>query len=135
MALRARNKATAEFNMSSLADIIFLLLIFFLLTSKMTTPTAVKVDRPTSKIKSAAKPAARISVDKDLRYYVDDKPVGFQQIAPILEEKLAGLEKRTVILDMDKSITIDKLVEMYDLAADLEMELVLSANPKKKEQK
>ena len=135
MALRSRNKVSADFNMSSLADIIFLLLIFFLLTSRIVTPTAVKVDRPTSKIKSNQKPVARISVDKGLQYYVDDNRVAFDQLEAVLEEKLAEKENKTVLLDMDKSISIEKLVEMYDLAADLEMTLVLSADPKKKKRR
>lgn len=135
MALRSRNKVSAEFNMSSLADIIFLLLIFFLLTSRIVTPTGVKVDRPTSKIRTNQKPAARISVDKNLQYYVDDKVVSFDQIEIVLEDKLAKKENKTVLLDMDKTIAIEKLVEMYDLAADLEVTLVLSADPKKKKRR
>lgn len=117
--------------MSSLADIIFLLLIFFLITSRIVTPHAMSVKRPQSSMKESVTPVARITVDDQLQYYVNGEQVGFSGIRPALRNEIAGEEKPRVILDMDRSLSIEKLVELYDLANDLKFELVLATDPKK----
>ena len=132
MALRTRNKISTTFNLASLADITFLLLIFFLLTSRIVSPSAIKVKRPTTSQQTSVVPAARITVDERLKYYVDNKPVSFGSLERILAQKLNTAKDRVLILDMDKSISIEKLVELFDIASDLEAELVLAADPKKK---
>jgi len=125
-----RNKVDPSFNLSSLADIIFLLLIFFLITSRLVTPSAVPVKRPKTTMKTSVTPSARITVTDQLRYYVDNQPVSFGSLPSVLRQKIAGEEDPVVILDMDKSLSIEKLVELYDLANDLQVQLVLSADPK-----
>ncbi len=130
MSLKMRNKVDPSFNLSSLADIIFLLLIFFLITSRLVTPSAVPVKRPKTTMKTSVTPSARITVTDQLRYYVDNQPVSFGSLPSVLRQKIAGEEDPVVILDMDKSLSIEKLVELYDLANDLQVQLVLSADPK-----
>lgn len=132
MSLKQRNKVEATFNMSSLADIIFLLLIFFLITSRIVTPNALPVKRPTSSQKTSVTPAARITVDENMQYYVDGEAVGFNGLAPAIRTKIAAKDRPVVILDMDRSLSIQSLVELYDLASELQVELVLSTDPKKK---
>lgn len=132
MGLKTRNKVDPAFSMSSLADIIFLLLIFFLITSKMVTPNALPVKRPTSSQTTSVTPSARITVNDQLQYFVDGKEVMFPELGAAVERAIAGKEKPVVVLDMDKSNSIDKLVELYDLASELQFELVLSTDPKKR---
>ena len=117
--------------MSSLADIIFLLLIFFLITSRFVTPNALPVKRPTSTAKTSVTPSAHLSVTADLQYAVDKQMVTFDQLRSVLAQRIAGVEKPVVILNMDKSVSIEKLVELYDMASDMKFELVLSTDPKK----
>lgn len=132
MSLKQRNKVEATFNMSSLADIIFLLLIFFLITSRIVTPNALPVKRPTSTQRTSVTPVARITVDENQQYYVDGEPVSFGALATTLQAKIASEEQPVVILDMDRTLPVQSLVEMYDLASELQVELVLSTDPKKK---
>jgi len=131
MSMKMRNKVDPNFNMSSLADIIFLLLIFFLITSKMVTPSAVPIKRPKTSMKTSVTPVAHITVTDQLRYYVDNQAVTFGTLEGVLRNKIAGEDDPVVILDMDKSLSIERLVELYDLANNLQVQLVLSADPKK----
>lgn len=131
MSLKSRNKVEATFNLSSLADIIFLLLIFFLITSRIVTPNALPVKRPTSSQKTSVTPSARLTVNDRMEYFVDGEQVSFNGLAAVLQAKVAGAEKPVVILDMDRSLSIQSLVELFDLASDLKVELVLSTDPKK----
>lgn len=131
MSLKTRNKVDPAFNMSSLADIIFLLLIFFLLTSQLVSPSAIKVKRPSSRQTTTVKPVARVSVTAALEYYVDNEPVQLGNLASVLRTKIGNEPDPVVILDMDKQVTIERLVELSDIADDLNLQLVLSADPKK----
>jgi biopolymer transport protein ExbD len=131
MSLKTRNKREATFNLSSLADIIFLLLIFFLITSRMVTPHALPVKRPTSDQRTNVTPSARITINDRSEYFVDGQMVGFAGLAGAIQQKIRGVDKPVVILDMDRNLSVQTLVEMYDLASQLKVELVLSTDPKK----
>lgn len=131
MSLKTRNKVEATFNMSSLADIIFLLLIFFLITSRIVSPNALPVKRPTSNQRTSVTPAARISVNDQMQYFVDGEQVSYSGLAGAIRTKIQGKEEPVVILDMDKSLSVQTLVDLYDLASELKIELVLSTDPKK----
>lgn len=73
MSLKSRNKVSAEFNMSSMTDIVFLLLIFFMLTSNFVTPSALNVNLPTSKVSQIQMEKVNVSISEDLRYSINDK--------------------------------------------------------------
>ena len=131
MNLRGRNKVEATFNMSSLADIIFLLLIFFLITSRIVTPYATPVKRPASDQRKSATPVATITVNDKGQYFVDGDQVPFGGIKGKLSQKLKGEERPVVLLNMDKTLSVQKLVDMYDLASDLKFELLLATEREK----
>ena len=89
MALKRRNKADASFSMSSMTDIIFLLLIFFILTSTVVHPNAIKLMLPQSSEQTSAKPLTRVTIDKELNYYVafgseTERQVPFDEIETFL---------------------------------------------------
>ena len=75
MALRSRNKVSANFNMSSMTDIVFLLLIFFMLTSTLVSPNALKLLLPSSKAKTLEKQTISISITKDIDFYINEQKV------------------------------------------------------------
>ena len=75
MALRSRNKVSANFNMSSMTDIVFLLLIFFMLTSTLVSPNALKLLLPSSKAKTLEKQTISISITKDIQFYINENQV------------------------------------------------------------
>ena len=88
MALKRRTKIETTFSMSSMTDVIFLLLIFFMVTSTVVFPNAIKVLLPQSKKQTSASPMTRVTIDKDLNYYVAfgrerEKMVSFEEITPL----------------------------------------------------
>ena len=112
MALKRRNKVNAAFSMSSMTDIVFLLLIFFMVTSTLIAPNALKLLLPESNNQTAAKPITAISITKDLKYYINDngaqKRVAFQEIEPYLKNKYGnGNNDVFISLHMEKTIPVD----------------------------
>jgi biopolymer transport protein ExbD len=93
MALKRKTKTNPNFSMVSMADIIFLLLIFFMITSTVVVPNAIKVNLPQAQKQTAAKPLIRVSIDRNLNYYVGvgnqrDRRVTFDEIVPFLKERI-----------------------------------------------
>lgn len=126
MALRSRNKVSPNFNMSSMTDIVFLLLIFFMLTSTLVSPNALKLLLPSSSSKTLAPQTVSISITKDLKYYVDEKQVEFQFIEPILKKKMAGSADNSIILHVDKQIPVEEAVKIMDIASRNKFRMVLA---------
>ncbi len=128
MNLRSKSRISADFNMSSMTDVVFLLLIFFMLTSSFVTPTAVPVSLPTS---STAPPLViqRISVTitKDLQYYLNDRPTTMEQMRPELAGLLQGAEEGVVVLNIDKSVPVEHLVKVAGIANDLKAKVSIAA--------
>ncbi|CAN5901123.1 biopolymer transporter ExbD [soil metagenome] len=128
MNLRSKSRISADFNMSSMTDVVFLLLIFFMLTSSFVTPTAVPVSLPTS---STAPPIViqRISVTitKDLQYFLNEKPTTMEQMRPELAGLLQGVEEGVVVLNIDKTVPVEHLVKVAGIANDLKAKVSIAA--------
>lgn len=129
MAIRSRNKVSANFNMSSMTDIVFLLLIFFMLTSTLVSPNALKLLLPSSSSKTLTKQTVSLSITKELDYYIDEQQVQFDFIEPLLLQKLAGDVDGSVILHVDKTIAVEEAVKVMDIANRNKFKLVLATNP------
>ena len=129
MALKPSNKRHANFSMSSLTDIIFLLLIFFMLTSTFVTPNALNLTLPSSNSKSTAKPKVSVSITKSMEYYVNTERVSFDNLEQKLGELLKDEEDPTVFLNAEKSVPIEKVVEIMNIANKMKIKMVLSTNP------
>ncbi len=129
MAIRSRNKVSANFNMSSMTDIVFLLLIFFMLTSTLVSPNALKLLLPSSSSKTLTKQTVSLSITKELDYYIDEQQVQFEFIEPLLLQKLAGDIDGSVILHVDKTIAVEEAVKVMDIANRNKFKLVLATNP------
>ena len=97
MALRSRNKVTPNFNMSSMTDIVFLLLIFFMLTSTLVSPNALKLLLPSSKAKTLEKQTISISITKDIQFYINETPVSETTIEKELELIINNRQEPAVI--------------------------------------
>lgn len=128
MNLRSKSRISADFNMSSMTDVVFLLLIFFMLTSSFVTPTAVPVSLPTS---STAPPIViqRISVTitEDLQYFINEKPTTIDQMRPELAGLLQGVDEGVVVLNIDKSVPVEHLVKVAGIANDLKAKVSIAA--------
>ncbi|MDR2085429.1 MAG: biopolymer transporter ExbD [Bacteroidales bacterium] len=115
MAIRTRNKIRLDFNMASMADLVFLLLIFFMLTSTLVSPNAVKLLLPTSNSKTMAKPATvTVYIDDKYNYYFEDKLISIDQLETGLKERLYGETDASIVLRADKSVELQYVVSVID---------------------
>lgn len=129
MNLRGRNKVSAEFSMSSMTDIVFLLLVFFLLTSPAITPDALDLILPKAKGKTSNVQKASVSITKDGAYYVDKERVSEYNIESELKKALAGQEEPTVILRAEEGVPIEDAVFVMDIANKNNFKVVLAVRP------
>ncbi len=130
MALKRRNKVNAAFSMSSMTDIVFLLLIFFMVTSTLVAPNALKLLLPQSNNQTAAKAQTTISITKDKRYYINDKGnikrVSFREIEPALVKQFGNQKDVFISLHADKSVPIDEVVKIMNIARRNEYKMILA---------
>lgn len=129
MAIKSRNKVSPNFNMSSMTDIVFLLLIFFMLTSTLVSPNALKLLLPSSSSKTLAPQTVSVSITKELQYYVDDKQVEVDFLETILLEKMHGNPENSIILHVDKSVAVEHAVKVMDIASKNKFKMVLATKP------
>ena len=129
--IKRKTKTIDMFSMSSMTDIIFLLLIFFMITSTMVTPNASKVLLPQGKQQTSAKPLARIIIDKDLNYYSafgndDEMPILPEDIAAFLLDCAAKQPEMYVALYADESIPYREIVKVLNIANENQFKMVLA---------
>jgi len=129
MKLRGRNKVSAEFSMSSMTDIVFLLLIFFMLTSPAITPEALDLILPKAKGKTTTVQNISVSITKDLQVYINDERVSSSSLEQKLKEKLVGVEEPTIILRAEEGVPIEKAVSVMDIANRNKYKIVLAVKP------
>ncbi|HQH40800.1 MAG TPA: biopolymer transporter ExbD, partial [Bacteroidales bacterium] len=84
MSIKSRSKRSIEFSMASMSDMVFLLLIFFLISSTMISPNALKLLLPQSNSQVQAKPVTTVSITRDLQFYYETTRVDFEQLEPLL---------------------------------------------------
>lgn len=130
MALGGRNKITAEFNMSSLTDIIFLLLIFFMLTSSM---VQINMPLPQSDSKTVAPSDLSVMLKKDETVSFNGKATSFDELEKVIATNLRYSEnKENAVLSIisESGVTYDKLHEVMKIAASLKIKAILATQPK-----
>lgn len=129
--IKRKTKTIDMFSMSSMTDIIFLLLIFFMITSTMVTPNAIKVLLPQGSQQTSAKPLARIIIDKDLNYYSafgndDEMPISPDNIAAFLLDCAAKQPEMYVALYADENIPYREIVKVLNIANENNFKMVLA---------
>lgn len=129
MNLNSKYKIDAGFSMASMTDLIFLLLVFFMLTSSFVTPSGLPVNLPSSKASTIEVQKVSVTVTSDLQYYVNDKRVSQASLEGELKSRLAG-SKGSVILHIDKSVPSEHLVYVAGIATSLEAKVVVATKPK-----
>ena len=138
MALKRRTKIKPEFSMASMTDIIFLLLIFFMITSTMVSPNAIKVLLPQGSQQTSAKPLTRVIIDKDLNCYTafgnqDEMPVTWEELPAFLQECAAKEPEMYVALYADETIPYREIVKVLNIANENQFKMVLATRrPEKK---
>lgn len=129
MNLQARNKVDPAFSMASMTDLIFLLLIFFMLTSSFVTPSGLPVNLPSSVASTIEVQKVSITVTKDLQFYVNDKKVTKATLEGELKSRLAG-NKGVVVLHIDESVPTREMVFVAGVATKLEAKVSIATKPK-----
>ena len=127
MKLKGRNKISPEFSMSSMTDIVFLLLIFFLLTSN--SPNALDLILPKAKGKTTNIQQVSVSIDADLRYFLNEKLVEKSQLEAVLIQELSAQDAPTIILRAAESIAIKEAVFVMDVANRNQFKVILAVRP------
>ena len=122
--------------MASMTDMVFLLLIFFMITSTLVTPNAIKVTLPQSKKQTAAKPLTRVTIDKNLNYYVafgkeKERMVAFEDITPFLQSCYDKEPEMYVALYADESIEYKEVMRIINIANENQFRMVLATRPAK----
>ena len=128
MPLQSKNKIDAAFSMSSMTDVIFLLLIFFMLTSNFITPSGLPVNLPSSKKSEIVMQKLSITITSDLNFFVNDRQVDRAMVESALAAELKGKEG-VVVLHVDKSVPTEHLVYVAGIAAKLKAKVSIAATP------
>ncbi|CEN42455.1 ExbD/TolR family protein [Capnocytophaga canis] len=128
MKIRGRNKVSAEFSMSSMTDIVFLLLVFFMITAN--SPNALDLLLPKAKGKSTNTQNVSVSINKKLDYFIDRKPVAVENLETELRNALKDVEKPTIILRVEESVPIENAVTVMDIANQNQYKVILAVRPK-----
>lgn len=132
MNLRKRQRGTVEVHTSALNDIMFFLLLFFLLASAVANPNVVKLFLPRSNSgQSIPQKTINVSITKDLEYYVEKKQVDVANLFQSIETYQKAAPDLTIILYADRTIAIENVIELTDIANKLKVKLVLATETKK----
>ena len=127
---KTRNKVSTEFNMSSMTDIVFLLLIFFMLTSTMVTTNALDLVLPKAKGKTDSNKNISVSINKDLEFFIDKDKVQEADLEARLLALFSNKEDKALILRAEEGVPIEKAVNVLDIANRNQIKVVLAVRPK-----
>lgn len=129
MNLRGRNKISPEFNMSSMTDIVFLLLVFFMLSSPVVTPEALDLILPSAKGKTTSQQDVAVSIDEHNNVYVNKQKVEKSTLELELQKLLNGQENPTIILRTAQNLPIQDAVDVMSIANRNKYKLILAVKP------
>ncbi|HBE41851.1 MAG TPA: biopolymer transporter ExbD [Bacteroidales bacterium] len=130
MAFSQRNKISISFSSTGMTDVVFNLLIFFMLTSTLVHPTALKLLLPKGSAQTSAKPQTTVSITADQRYYVEQQPVTLADLETILKQKLGSNPDTYISLHADKSVPFESVVEVLNIAQANNYKLIIATTPK-----
>ena len=114
MAIKSRNKRKAEFNATSMSDLVFLLLIFFMITSTLISPNAIKLLLPNSSSKTMSKQNVTIYINDQFDFYLEKRRVEGENLESVLAQALQVYDQGTVVLRSDKSVPVQYVVTVID---------------------
>lgn len=129
MNLRGRNKVSPEFSMSSMTDIVFLLLVFFLLTSPAITPEALDLILPKAKGKTTEMQSISVSINKKQQFFINSERVNERSLERTINSQLKGEETPTILLRAEEGVPIEKAVKVMDIANRNKYKIVLAVKP------
>ena len=130
MKIRRRHREGTEVSTDSLNDIMFFLLIFFLIVSTLANPSVIKINLPNSKANQTieTKPIALV-VTRDLQYFINNKAVDVINLEAELISAVKEMKEPTVVLKVDNGLTVQDLVNVMQIGAKLKVKMVLGTKP------
>jgi biopolymer transport protein ExbD len=114
MAIKSQNKISTEFSMASMSDLVFLLLIFFMLTSTLVSPNAIKLLLPSSSSKTIAKQTTTVYINDLNQFYVNEMPATDLNMQQLLTQSLIGQTEGVVVLRADRTVPVQYVVTVID---------------------
>lgn len=126
MNIRGRNKVDANFNMSSMTDIVFLLLIFFMLTSTLVTVNAIDVLLPKAGGKTENKGSIAVSITKDSKFFMDKNEIANSELESVILKKFSGEEKKTLVIRGDENVPYKEIMYVIDIANRNKIKMILA---------
>jgi biopolymer transport protein ExbD len=127
MNLRKKDKFNAEISTGSLSDIMFFLMLFFLIASTMISPSVIKLTLPYAKHhQTIRKTEIAVSITKELKYFVNNKEITFGQIEPELARLTKGLNDVTVVIRCDNTLPIQELVNVLQIGNKMRIKMILA---------
>jgi biopolymer transport protein ExbD len=128
MAIKTRNKIAPQFSMASMTDIVFLLLLFFMISTTMISPNALKLLLPRSDGQVSDKPITTVSITQDLQFVLEKSPIQFEQLEAALRVKFDGVpeEERVISLHTDRTVPIEEAVKVMNIAKNNKYKLILA---------
>lgn len=130
MAINSRYKVGVSFSSAGMSDIVFLLLLFFMLTSTLVQPTALKVLLPKGTTQSNARPMTTVSITKDHQYYIEDQPIALENLEAALQAKVGANPEIYISVHADRNVPLEYVVNVMNIAAKNQYKLILATTPK-----
>jgi biopolymer transport protein ExbD len=127
MKIRRKARFAPEVFTQSLNDIMFFLMLFFLIISTMVNPNVIKLMLPkASAAQQMQKKQTTLSVDADKNYFLDREPLPKEQLESVLASTFEGVQEKTVILQVDQSISVQDLIDVLAVGAKLDIKMVMA---------
>jgi biopolymer transport protein ExbD len=137
MAIQMRNKRDTQFSMASMSDLVFLLLIFFMLTSTLVSPNAIKLLLPSSNSKTMATQNVTVYINKARNFYVEDRRVKASNLQNVIFSNIKNDENASIVLRSDKTAPVQDIVVVIDAVNNInnkygtKHKVILATKPKK----
>lgn len=134
MGLKRRIRVEPEFSLAAMIDVIFLLLMFFMLTSKFVTPNALNLSLPSSNSTTMASPSLSVSIRSNGEYYIETRKTAESALLPALQAKIKTLGKTpketTITVVAERGTPVENVVTILDIANKLQVKTILATDPK-----
>jgi biopolymer transport protein ExbD len=136
MAIQTRNKRSTDFSTASMSDLVFLLLIFFMLTSTLVSPNAIKLLLPSSNSKTMAKQSVTVYINDQYQYYVNENRTNVDDLEARISTGIQNQEEASVVLRADKSVAVQYIVHVIDAVNEINRKqnakhkVILATKPK-----
>jgi biopolymer transport protein ExbD len=127
--LRSSNKIDAGFSLSSMTDLVFLLLIFFVIISTMVSPTTLPVDLPVSANKTKEKPQVGVRIDAQQHFSVNNELIDPLDLEGVLQDKMSTVTVKSILMHVDQTVPAGVTVSVMEIAKRNQWKVILATKP------